>query len=96
MAKLIHGVSIAGIKNSTLLWTSNAYTDLAKAALIFTDDGHIVVKGTDYKVALANNSEGTGSTQRRLWSDSGTLKLRDAALFTYTGPKIDEVKRILN
>ena len=95
MAKLIHGVSIAGIKNSTLLWTSNAYTDLAKAALIFTDDGHIVVKGTDYKVALANNSEGTGSTQRRLWSDSGTLKLRDSALFTYTGPKIDEVKTAL-
>lgn len=53
MAKLIHSVSIAGIKNSTLLWASNAYTDLAKAALIFTDDGHIVVKGTDYKVALA-------------------------------------------
>ena len=95
MAKLIHSVSIAGIKNSTLLWASNAYTDLAKAALIFTDDGHIVVKGTDYKVALANNSEGTGVTQRRLWSESGTLKLRDAALFTYTGPKIDEVKTAL-
>ena len=65
------------------------------ADFIFTDDGHIVVKGTDYKVALANNSEGTGSTQRRLWSDSGTLKLRDSALFTYTGPKIDEVKTAL-
>jgi len=92
MAKLIHGVSLAGIKASTLLWSSNAYTKLALAALIFTDDGHIVVKGTDYKVALADNSEGAGNNQRRLWSDSGTLKLRDAALFTYSGPKIDEVK----
>lgn len=92
MAKLIHGVSLAGIKASTLLWSSNAYTNTALAALIFTDDGHIVVKGTDYKVALANNSEGSNNDQRRLWSESGTLYLRDAALFKYTGPKIDEVK----
>lgn len=92
MAKLIHAAQLAHIKANNTLWASNAYTALAQSALIFTDDGHIVVKGTDYKVALANNAEGSSAGQRRLWNDGGTLKLTDSALFTYVGPKIDKVK----
>lgn len=92
MAKLIHSAALANIKASTLLWANDAYTQAALSALIFTDDGFIVAKGTEYQVALKSNTEGTAGTQRRLWSDGGTLKLRDSARFSYTGPRIDQVR----
>lgn len=92
MAKLIHSAALANIKASTLLWANDAYTQAALSALIFTDDGFIVAKGTEYQVALKSNTEGTNDTQRRLWSDGGILKLRDSARFSYTGPHIDYVK----
>lgn len=92
MAKLIHSAALANIKASTLLWANSAYTQAALSALIFTDDGFIVAKGIEYQVALKSNTEGTAGTQRRLWSDGGTLKLRDSARFSYTGPRIDQVR----
>lgn len=89
MAKLIHASALANVKLNSALFTNNDYTAAAKSALIFTDDGHIVVKGTDYKVALASGSislsVGTGS-------DAGKLKITDAAGFSATGPRIDQVR----
>jgi len=100
MAKLIHSAALANVKASTLLWANDAYTKAALSALIFTDDGFIVAKGTEYQVALKSNAERTSAppanntdyTKRYLWSDSGVLKLIDSARFFYTGPHIDYVK----
>ena len=100
MAKLIHSAALANIKASTLLWANDAYAKAALSALIFTDDGFIVAKGTEYQVALKSNAERTSAppanntdyTKRYLWSDSGVLKLIDSARFFYTGPHIDYVK----
>lgn len=92
MAKLIHASALEDIKKNTLLWANSAYTTLTKAGIVFTDDGYMVGRGTEYQLPLASNVEGTESGNRRLWADNGVLKLVDSARFEYTsGPHIDYV-----
>ena len=55
MSKLIHSQSLATIKNKTpLLYDGQNYTQVAKSGIIFTDDGYMVVRGKEFKIALAN------------------------------------------
>lgn len=92
MAKLIHALALEDIKKNTLLWVNSAYTTLTKAGIVFTDDGYMVGRGTEYQLPLASNTEGTESGNRRLWAENGVLKLIDSARFEYTsGPHIDYV-----
>ena len=74
MAKLIHAASLAYVKNSTLLYTSNAYTDSAKKSIIFTNDGYIVTQGHEYYIGTAAKGNGTTGTS----ITNGKIKVIDS------------------
>lgn len=49
MSKLIHSQNLASVKKNQKLYSSNAWTDLAKKSLIFTDDGYLVTHNHEFK-----------------------------------------------
>lgn len=71
MSKLIHSAKLVNVKANSTLYAGENYTDLAKSALIFTDDGYMVVKGTEYRISLATGALALDIT-------NGVLKVTDS------------------